>query len=164
MGKKKEKNFKTNAVRIVEGAGIPYELSSYDASHGFVSGIDAAQKVGIPVELCYKTLVTEGADREYFVFVIPAAEELDLKKAARHFGEKRVEMIHVKDINKVTGYIKGGCSPVGMKKLYRTAIDQSAEHLPEFYVSAGKVGEQMKLDPRKLAELVHADFADLIKD
>ena len=110
-----------------------------------MDGLSAARSAGIPEEKVFKTLVLQGASREYFVCAIPVGKELDLKKAARHFGEKKIEMIPMRDLTKVTGYIKGGCSPIGMKKKFRTAVDQSAEHLETIVVSAGKVGIQMEV-------------------
>ena len=107
---------KTNAARIMEAKGIPYEIHEYDVSGGFVDGLSAARSAGIPEEKVFKTLVLQGASREYFVCAIPVGKELDLKKAARHFGEKKIEMIPMRDLTKVTGYIKGGCSPIGMIK------------------------------------------------
>jgi Cys-tRNA(Pro)/Cys-tRNA(Cys) deacylase len=162
MGKK-EKDIKTNAVRMVEAHGIPYELRTYDGSHGFVDGVTAARETGIEEERCFKTLVLVGHSRQHYVCVIPVARELDLKKAARHFGEKNMEMIHAKDITKITGYIKGGCSPVGMKKPFPTAIDATAVSFAEIGVSGGKIGLQMELPPHELAALVNAEFADLTK-
>jgi Cys-tRNA(Pro)/Cys-tRNA(Cys) deacylase len=156
---------KTNAVRIVEAHHIAYQLKTYDAPDGFLNGVSVAEQVGMPVELVYKTLVTQGASREYYVCVIPAAEELDLKKAAKHFGEKKLEMIPAKDITKVTGYIKGGCSPVGMKKRYTTAIADSAPSKERIAVSGGLVGLQMELPVSSLIELTGAAVADLtVKD
>jgi len=111
----------------------------------------------------FKTLVLVGHSKEHYVCVIPVGSELDLKKTAKYFGEKHVEMIHVRDITKVTGYIKGGCSPVGMKKHFPTAIDHRAAELDAFCVSGGKVGLQMELDPQKLASLLKAEFVDLIR-
>ena len=153
---------KTNAVRLVEAGGIEYTLKTYEAPEGFLDGVSVAQQVGMSVDLVYKTLVTQGASREYYVCVVPVAEELDLKKAAKYFGEKKLDMIPAKDITKVTGYIKGGCSPVGMKKMYRTAIDQSAGSKERIAVSAGKVGMQMELPSSALKEITHAAYADLI--
>lgn len=158
---KTQKAHKTNAVRIVEANKIDYEMLTYDASGGFVDGVTVAKETGVEPERCFKTLVLEGSSREHFVCVIPVAEELDLKKAARHFGEKKIEMIHARDITKVTGYVKGGCSPVGMKKLFRTAIDRTAEDFEIIGVSGGKIGLQMMLPPGALAEIVGAEFADL---
>ncbi len=152
---------KTNAMRILEKNKVPYVMHSYPPGDA-VDGITVAGKIGWPVELVYKTLVTKGKSGGYFVFVIPVAEELDLKKAAKAVGEKAVEMIHVKDINKVTGYIRGGCSPVGMKKQYPTVIDVSAEPLDRFLVSAGKIGFQVELKPTDLKDLIGGSFGDLL--
>jgi Cys-tRNA(Pro)/Cys-tRNA(Cys) deacylase len=160
---KKDKETKTNAMRIIEAGGIPYETRSYDASAGFVDGITAAHETGIEEARCFKTLVLVGHSKENYVCVIPVAKELDLKKAARHFGEKNLEMIHAKDITKTTGYIKGGCSPIGMKKLFRTAIDVTAKEYETIGVSGGRVGLQMELNPVKMAEIISADFEDLTK-
>lgn len=164
MGKKtKEKDLKTNAIRIVESHRIPYELRTYDGSHGFVDGVTAARETGIEEARCFKTLVLVGHSKQNYVCVIPVAQELDLKKAARHFGEKNLEMIHAKDITKTTGYVKGGCSPVGMKKQFPTVIDATAQDFATIGVSGGKIGLQMELPPQQLADLVEGDFADLTK-
>lgn len=161
MGKK-DKHIKTNCIRLVESAGIKYEIVEYDVSEGFVSGVVAAHELGVDEEIMYKTLVTVGASRQNYVFVIPVADELNLKKAAKAVGEKKIEMIHMKDITAVTGYIKGGCSPVGMKKQFVTTIDRSAQTLDKIYVSAGKPGVSMLLATDDLAELVDARFEDLV--
>lgn len=161
---KKGKEFKTNAVRIAEAHNIPYELKTYDAPDGFLDGVSVAGQTGENPDTVFKTLVLIGHSKQYYVCVIPVACELDLKKAAGHFGEKKVEMIHAKDLTRVTGYIKGGCSPVGMKKLFPTAIHKSAEALCGFWVSGGKVGLQMNLPPKALADLIGAAFADLTKE
>ncbi len=163
MGKKsKDKEVKTNVMRILDKAKIPYETQMYahNDEEPF-DGLTVAQKLGEDPKTVYKTLVTQGKSRDYFVFVIPVAEELDLKAAARSVGEKSVEMIHVKDINKITGYIRGGCSPIGMKKQFRTVIDDTAESLPLFYVSGGKRGTQIRLSPKDLQGLIRADFAPI---
>ena len=146
---------KTNAMRILEKAGIYYNTYTYDNSDGLIDGISVANKMGQPVEHVYKTLVTQGTSREYFVFVIPVADELDLKAAARAVNEKAVEMIKVTDINKVTGYIRGGCSPIGMKKEYKTVLDSSCNALNTIIVSAGKIGHQIELAPDDLVKLIH---------
>lgn len=151
---------KTNAVRIVETHGAAYALHTYPCKEP-LDGVTVAEKLGADVKRVFKTLVTQGKSGAYFVFVIPAAEELDLKKAARSVGEKAVAMIPVKDINKVTGYVRGGCSPVGMKKPYATRIDASARAQETIYVSAGRLGQQMELSPEKLSEIVGAAFDDL---
>jgi len=162
MAKKKDKQtHKTNAVRMVEAEGIPYKMYEYDAPEGFLDGVSVAKTLGQDPDQVFKTLVTVGASREYHVCVIPVAKELDLKKAAKHFGEKKIEMIPARDITKVTGYIKGGCSPVGMKKLYTTAVDESAVLFSEIMVSGGKVGLQMQLSVDGLMSITGAEFADL---
>ena len=157
-------NVKTNAMRMLDRAGIPYKTHSYEAGDGPVDGVTAAEKLGIPPEKVYKTLVTQGADRQYFVFVITVERELDLKKAARAVGEKNVEMVRVKDLNQVTGYIRGGCSPIGMKKAYGTVVDGSCGALREMLVSAGKIGQQIELAPKDLIAAVHAQTADLVRE
>ena len=146
---------KTNAMRILDREKIKYSTYTYDHSDGIIDGISVANKMGIADERVYKTLVTQGASREYYVYVIPVAEELDLKAAARAVGEKSVEMIKVVDINKVTGYIRGGCSPIGMKKSYKTVLDRSSEGLDTIIVSAGKIGHQIELAPVDLIKLTH---------
>ncbi|MBR3504568.1 MAG: Cys-tRNA(Pro) deacylase [Clostridia bacterium] len=151
---------KTNAVRIVETHGAAYALHTYPCKEP-LDGVTVAGKLGADVARVFKTLVTQGKSGAYFVFVIPAAKELDLKKAARSVGEKAVAMIPVKDINRVTGYVRGGCSPVGMKKPYVTRIDRSALAQERVFVSAGRLGQQMELSPEKLAEIAGAAFDDL---
>ncbi len=146
---------KTNAMRILDKANIKYNTYTYDHSDGLIDGVSVAIKMGIPVERVYKTLVTQGVSREYYVFVIPVEEELDLKAAARAVGEKSVEMIKVADINKVTGYIRGGCSPIGMKKEYKTVLDTSCDILGTIIVSSGKIGHQIELAPADLIKLIH---------
>lgn len=161
---KKEKEPKTNAVRIVAAKGIPYQLHTYDAPEGFLDGVSVAEQVGQDVDTVFKTLVLVGHSKQHYVCVIPVACELDLKKAAKHFGEKHIEMIHARDITKVTGYIKGGCAPVGMKKLFPTAIHESGQMLKTICVSGGKVGLQMELPPQELANLIGAAFVDIIRE
>lgn len=156
------KHTKTNVMRTLETAGISYDIMEYDTSKGFVSGVEAAHKTGKDETLVFKTLVTTGTSREHYVCVIPVAEELDLKKAAKVFGEKKIEMLHARDITKVTGYIKGGCSPVGMKKQFKTAVHNSACELDKIYVSAGKPGISVGVNPHELAHLIGAQFEDLI--
>ena len=162
--KEKAKDIKTNAVRMVEAAGIEYKLHTYDAPEGFLDGVSVAKQTGQNPEQVFKTLVTVGHSKEHYVCVIPVEEELDFKKAAKHFGEKNIEMIHAKDITNVTGYIKGGCSPVGMKKPFKTAIDWTAELQETICVSGGKVGLQMELEPIALQSLIGAEFAELTKE
>ena len=158
----KQKEIKTNAMRILESMKIPYEHYTYECEE-FIDGIQIADKLGLPHEKVYKTLLTVGNSKNYFVFVIPIAEELDLKAAARSVGEKSVEMIHVKDINAITGYIRGGCTAVGMKKQYVTRIDSSAEHMEKIIVSGGRIGSQLELTPMDLAKAARAEFADIIR-
>ena len=158
----KQKEIKTNAMRILETMKIPFKHLTYECDE-FVDGIQVADMLGMPYEKMYKTLVTVGNSRNYFVFVIPIAEELDLKAAARSVGEKSVEMIHVKDINSVTGYIRGGCTAVGMRKQYVTRIDSSAKVLPEIIVSGGRIGSQLVLMPEDLARAAKAEFADIVR-
>lgn len=161
---KKEKEPKTNAVRIVAAKKISYELHTYEAPDGFLDGVSVAAQSNLDPNKVFKTLVLMGHSREHYVCVIPVACELDLKKAAKFFDEKNVEMIHVKEITPLTGYIKGGCSPVGMKKQFKTAIHKSAQEQDTICVSGGKVGLQMELSPLGLAELVSAEFTDLVRE
>ena len=159
------KEAKTNAMRILEREKVPYTAHEYAHEEGVaVAGVDVAGSMGEDPACVYKTLVTQGSSKNYFVFVIPVAAELDLKAAARSVGEKSVAMIHVADINKVTGYVRGGCSPVGMKKLFPTVFHETAASLPVIMVSAGKLGYQIACDPKALLALVRADTADIITE
>ena len=153
-------SIKTNAIRIVETAKIDYVLHSYPCKEA-LDAVTVAGKIGAEIERVFKTLVTVGKSGSYYVFVVPGAEELDLKKAAQSVGEKSVSMIHVKDINKITGYIRGGCSPVGMKKNYVTVFDSTAENFDRIYVSAGKLGFQMEINPKELCALVNGSFQSI---
>ncbi|MDE7001857.1 MAG: Cys-tRNA(Pro) deacylase [Lachnospiraceae bacterium] len=165
MAKQKEDKTrnKTNAMRILDTKKIPYKTYTYECDE-FIDAIQIADMLSLPHEKVYKTLVTQGASKNYFVFVIPIAEELDMKKAARSVGEKSVAMLHVKDINAVTGYIRGGCTAIGMKKQYVTRIDQSALNLDKIIVSGGKLGMQLELTPQDLAAASGAAFAEIIFD
>lgn len=154
---------KTNAMRILEQNKIEYGMITYDVVDGKIDGVSVAQKIGRNPEVVYKTLVTQGNSKSIHVFVIPVREELDLKKAAKTSGEKKVDMIEVKDILKFTGYVRGGCSPVGMKKNYSTFIDISAREIEKMIVSAGRIGTQIELSPGDLATVSKAAFADLTK-
>ncbi|KXZ15203.1 aminoacyl-tRNA deacylase [Bacillus nakamurai] len=158
-----KKTVKTNAVRIIEQQNISYELLGYKTESGQpADGISVSEKIGYSAECVYKTLVaTAGADR-YYVFVVPVAEELDLKKAAKAIGEKKIEMIAMKDLLGVTGYVRGGCSPIGMKKWFPTYMDASAETLDFIIVSAGKIGMQLKLAPKDLAKVCCAKFIEVV--
>ena len=151
--------FKTNVMRILDKEKIAYEPFSY--SPEFTEGVKVAEVLGENPANVFKTLVTESGTKEHFVFVIPVAETLDLKSAARAVGAKSVSMLKQKELLPLTGYIHGGCSPVGMKKKFKTVIDESAKELEFFYVSAGKVGFQVKLSPTELSKLINADFAKI---
>lgn len=142
-----KKEPKTNAMRILERKKISYEVHRYECKE-FIDGIAIADMLHEPYEKVFKTLVTVGKSGEYFVFVLPIHKELDLKKAAKSVGEKAVEMIHVKDINKITGYIRGGCTAIGMKKEYPTVLDESASGQDKIIVSGGKNGIQIELTPQ----------------
>ena len=155
----KEKLEKTNAIRALDKAKLTYMVHTYENDGTAVDGVTVAQKTGLPVEKVYKTLVTVGHSREHYVFVIPVAAELDLKAAARSVGEKSVEMIHVADINKLTGYIRGGCSPIGMKKQFVTVLDENCLPLDTIVFSAGKIGMQIEMDPRALIDFIGARTA-----
>lgn len=154
---------KTNAMRILDSNKIDYKVLSYEVKSEHVDGVEVAHDIGRDVNEVYKTLVTQGVSKNIYVYVIPVHESLDLKKAAKVAKEKSVDMIHVKDINKLTGYIRGGCSPVGMKKLYKTFFNESAKQLDTIIVSAGKIGYQIELSPLDLQKLIKVEFADLIK-
>lgn len=159
-----KKETKTNAMRILDKAGVSYEARTYPHGKEAVDGVTVAELTGENPDYVFKTLVTVSNKKEYFVFVIPVALELDLKKAARAAGAKSVEMIHVKEINKVTGYIRGGCSPLGMKKQYKIYFHETAQKNPVIMVSGGKIGTQVALDPADLCRLTGGAFADLCKD
>ena len=156
----KNKEIKTNAMRILEKEKIPFTHYTYECDE-FIDGIQIADKLSLPHEKVYKTLVTEGHSKNYFVFVIPIEAELDLKKAAKSVGEKSVAMIHVKDINSITGYIRGGCTAIGMKKQFRTVFAAQALAQETILVSAGKIGYQVETAPQALIALVRATTADL---
>ena len=156
----KEKDNKTNVMRVLDSHGISYRAHTYPAD-GPIDGVSVAKMLGQDPECVFKTLVTKGTSGAYYVFDIPVAENLDLKKAARAVGEKSIEMVAVKEINALTGYIRGGCSPVGMKKQYPTVFHETAEIIDTIMVSAGKIGFQVELAPDALIDLVGASLADL---
>lgn len=158
------KTVKTNAMRILDKAGISYEVHTYQADDGRIDGRSVAEKTGRPMGLLYKTLVAQGSGRDYYVFVVPVGQDLDLKRAAKSVGEKSVEMIPVKDINQVTGYIRGGCSPIGMKKAYWTVIDESCLALETLFVSGGKIGVQIELTPVDLIRAVGASVEKICRN
>ncbi|MDS0525385.1 Cys-tRNA(Pro) deacylase [Clostridium sp. SHJSY1] len=153
---------KTNAMRLLDKNNIKYNTISYENKDGKIDGIAVAEKIGKDVNTVFKTLVTQGNSKELYVFVIPVIEELDLKKAAMVAGEKNLDMIHVKDINKYTGYIRGGCSPLAMKKAYKTFIHNSAEKFSNIVFSAGKIGLQIEVNPLELASVIEAKFENIV--
>lgn len=158
----KQKEVKTNAMRILETMKIPFEAHTYECDE-FIDAIQIADMLHQPYEKMYKTLVTQGSSKNYFVFVIPIAEELDLKKAAHSVGEKSVAMLHVKDINQVTGYIRGGCTPIGMKKQYVTRVAECAGKQEKIIISGGKLGMQIELTPEALLKASGAEYADILR-
>ena len=158
----KEKTEKTNVMRLLEQKGIPYTPHDYRAS-GAVGGTEVAAALGEDPARVFKTLVTQGASGGHYVFVIPVAEELDLKKAAKAVGEKSIAMLPQKELLPLTGYLHGGCSPIGMKKLFPTVLHQSAAEQESIYVSAGKVGFQAELAPADLQKMLPMRLADVIK-
>ena len=153
----------TNAMRLLKQAGIPFETSEYEVDESDLSGVHAAAALGVDPDCVFKTLVARGEKHGPHVFCIPVAEELDLKKCAQAAGEKKIEMIHVKELLPLTGYIRGGCSPIGMKKKFPTTLDETAILFDKIYVSAGQRGEQIVVNPEALAEFIGADFADVTK-
>lgn len=157
----KNKEIKTNAMRILDKMKIAYVHHTYECKE-FESGIQVADMLGLSHELVYKTLVTVGASNNYYVFVIPIEKEIDLKKAAKVVGAKSLSMIAVKEINAVTGYIRGGCTAVGMKKQYPTVIQQDAKALSKIIVSGGRIGSQLELAPEDLRIACNAEFADVV--
>ena len=154
----KEKDAKTNAMRILEKEKLPYAALTYECTE-FTDGIATADRLGLPHEQVYKTLVTVGKSKEHYVFVIPIEAELDLKKAAKAVGEKSVEMIPLKELTPLTGYIRGGCTAIGMKKQFPTVVDESARLLAEMYVSGGKWGVQLKLAPEDYRKACRGSYA-----
>lgn len=156
-----KKETKTNAMRILERNKITFESMTYECDE-FVDGISVADTLGIAHELMYKTLVTVGKSKANYVFVIPIEAEIDFKKAAKAVGEKSLEMLHLKDLTAVTGYVRGGCTSIGMKKQFPTVIDASAEQLEQMIVSGGRIGLQLKLAPADLKKAANASFADVV--
>ncbi len=156
----KNKEVKTNAMRILEREKISFTCHTYECEE-FTDGMQIADMLSLPYEKVYKTLVTIGSSKNYFVFVIPVAGELDLKKAAKSVGEKSVSMIHVKDINQVTGYIRGGCTAIGMKKQYVTRLDESARDKDKIFVSGGRIGSQIELKPEDFLKACKGEYAEL---
>lgn len=159
MAKKKEE--KTNVMRTLEQKKIPYTAFSYDPD-GPIDGVSVAAEVGLDAAGVFKTLVTKGASGAYYVFDIPVAENLDLKKAARAVGEKSIAMLPQKELLPLTGYVHGGCSPVGMKKQFPTVFHETVNELDLIAVSAGKIGHQVQVKPADLLNLLRAKTADVI--
>jgi Cys-tRNA(Pro)/Cys-tRNA(Cys) deacylase len=156
-------DIKTNAMRILDRMKISYEVNTYDCDE-FIDGMHIAEMLGQDPDISYKTLVAKGKSGEYYVYVLPIARELSLKKCARVVGEKSVELIHVKEINKITGYIRGGCTSLGMKKQYKTVIDASAENHDKIIISGGRLGSQIILAPRDLCKAVGGELADILEE
>lgn len=158
---KSKKAAKTNAVRLIEQEKIKFSLIEYDISDGLTDGVSVAEKTGQRVEAVFKTLVTKAIDKSIHVFIIPVALELDLKKAAKAASVKKLDLLPLQDLTKETGYIRGGCSPVGMKRSYPTFIHQTADDLKEMIVSAGRPGLQMVVHPTDLVQLTAAKVVDI---
>lgn len=159
----KSKEIKTNAMRILDRMKLSYTTHTYECDE-FTDGKQTADLLGFPHEIMFKTLVTVSPDKSYFVFAIPIDDELDLKKAARAASVKSLAMIHVKEINSVTGYIRGGCTAIGMKKQYPVFMHESALTQPHIIVSGGKIGAQIELTPQDYEKACQAVFCDLIKE
>lgn len=155
---------KSNVMRILEQKKVPYTAHSYAHEDGAVDGATVAKRIGKQPEQVFKTLVTVGASKNHYVFVVPVQKELDLKKAAKAVGEKSIAMIHQKELLPLTGYVHGGCSPVGMKKQFRTTIDISCETQETMLVSAGKIGQQIEVKPSDLLNLVRGTTADIVTE
>lgn len=158
------KKEKTNASRILDKEKIDYELLSYDSSDGKIDGLSVCQKTGQDPKNVYKTLVMRGKTKEIYVAVIPVVKEVDLKKLAQTLGEKSVEPVHVKELLGLTGYIRGGCSPIGMKKAYKTVFEKSIEEIDYVLVSAGRIGLQLKVKAKDLIEYLGAETKDIVKE
>lgn len=158
MGKEK----KTNAMRMLERAKIPYQEYTYECED-FQDGISSTRKLGKPLESSFKTLVARGKSGAYYVLVIPVAEEVDFKKAAKAVGEKSIALIHVKELTPLTGYVRGGCSPIGMKKQFPTVVHESAKDLSSVLISGGRIGLSLELTPGDLIRAANASYADLIQ-
>ncbi|MFR4353001.1 MAG: Cys-tRNA(Pro) deacylase [Roseburia sp.] len=156
------KELKTNAMRILDRNKIAYDVIHY-ACDEFIDGLHTAKLTGAPVEQSYKTLVMRGKSGQHYVFVIPIAAEVNLKAAARAAGEKSVDLLHVKEITAVTGYVRGGCSPLGMKKQFATIVDQSASAYDTIYISGGRIGTTITLSPADLLKVVRGSYADVVR-
>lgn len=155
---------KTNATRLLTAAGVPFKTREYEVDENDLSGTHVANLLGLPPEQVFKTLVLKGEKVGYFVCCVPVNAEVDLKKAARAAGDKKAAMIPMKDLKEVTGYIRGGCSPVGMKKPFPTFLDETAILFDEIYLSAGQRGAQILISPEALTNYLHLTQIDLVKD
>ena len=155
------KKIKTNAMRFLESKKMDFEIVNYKVDEN-IDGISVANKLKEDINMVFKTLVTVGADKNNYVFLIPVSKELNFKKAAKAVNIKKIEMIHVKDLKNLTGYIRGGCSPIGMKKLFKTVIDTSINDFEKIYVSGGSLGTQIKISPKDLIDIINADIYDLV--
>lgn len=155
------KELKTNAMRFLDTKKIAYEVQAYQCDE-FIDGVHVAEKLGQPLDETFKTIVAQGKSGSYYCFLLPVTEELDLKKAAKSVGEKSVELLHVKDITKVTGYVRGGCTPIGMKKQFMTVVHSSAQELEKFYISGGRIGMQIHLSPTELVNAINGKFEPII--
>lgn len=151
---------KTNAIRILEKNKIQYEELIYEAS-SFHNGVASASKLNLNLDYVYKTIVVISKSKNYYTLVLPVAKELDLKKCAKYLNEKNLELININDMLKITGYIRGGCSPIGMKKNFKTLIDNSAQNKDYIYVSGGKIGLQIKISPLDLNKILNIEFKDI---
>lgn len=148
-------------MRFLDKSKIEYTVQTYECDE-FIDGIHTAEALGQPLDETFKTLVAKGKTGSYYCFLLPVALELDLKKAAKSVGEKSVELLHVKDITAVTGYVRGGCTPIGMKKQFMTVVHETAEKLPLFYISGGRIGTQIQLPPAELVRAIRGRFADIV--
>ena len=155
------KELKTNAMRFLDTKKIAYEVQAYQCDE-FIDGVHVAEKLGQPLDETFKTIVAQGKSGSYYCFLLPVAEELDLKKAAKSVGEKSVELLRVKDITKVTGYVRGGCTPIGMKKQFMTVVHSGAQELEKFYISGGRIGMQIHLSPTELVNAIKGKFEPII--
>ena len=159
MGKKE---VKTNAMRILDRMKISYEYQTYECDE-FTDGIETADKLNLPHEQVYKTIVTTGKSGEHYVFVLPIEAEIDFKKAAKAVGEKSIEMLHLKELTPLTGYVRGGCSPLGMKKQFPTVVHESAASFDKIYISGGRIGTSITVNPDALLKVTRGQYADIIQ-
>lgn len=156
------KELKTNAMRILDKNKVSYDIIQYECD-AFIDGLHTAELTGAPVEQSFKTLVLQGKSGQYYVFVIPIAEEIDLKVSAKTVGEKSVELLPIKEITAVTGYVRGGCTPLGMKKQFPTVIQENAADYDTVYISGGRIGMSISLNPADLVRVTRARCADVVR-